>query len=206
MPRSRSVFAILLALSFFFNGAQALFWRKKIVIGYAVVIKEYADEINDDHKLRVEEPTSYNPQLGNGFYMLNNPDGLPTGVDYWYCAVKARRWKMKKAGKAYIPQYNAQRQTLWAGSEEGFVNYIGETAKLPEPKRALRFSWTKVTDWVLQMVIPSAVVTDDRGFNFWAQCFESKEELKKFSKDIIDWGSLWKIKGDPGPKLDKGRR
>ncbi|KAI9048333.1 hypothetical protein LZ554_008126 [Drepanopeziza brunnea f. sp. 'monogermtubi'] len=200
MPRSKSILAILLALSFFFNGAQAWFWRRNIVIGYAVVSKEDAEEINDDNELEVDPAPPYTLQLGSGFYLVNKPDNLPTGEDYWYCVVKSRKRKFNKVAKVYIPQYDAGQQILWAGDEEDILNYIENTAKISKPKEALRFSWAKFTDWQVQMAIPEDMVDDDDKLKLWAKCFDSQQKLKEVSKETIDWGTRWKIRGELGPK------
>ncbi|KAJ5046633.1 uncharacterized protein L3040_003871 [Drepanopeziza brunnea f. sp. 'multigermtubi'] len=83
MLRSRSVCAVLIALSFLFNKAQGVlwkdFWKKNQVIGYATVSEEQAKLINKDNKLyegdelHVKRPP-YALQTGSGFYILNGPE------------------------------------------------------------------------------------------------------------------------------------
>ncbi|KAI9055717.1 hypothetical protein LZ554_000659 [Drepanopeziza brunnea f. sp. 'monogermtubi'] len=217
MARSKSIFAILLALSFFFNGAQAWFWRKRIVIGYAVVSAEDAKFINEKNELYVES-FLYTSSLGPGFYMVNEPREWTSLEGDWFCAVKARRWKMKRAPKAYIPKtytknpkkpwWNLKKVQvkhsdvapkpipLWGEDEIVFEEYLKKELSISKPDKALRFAWVKDLNWRMQMAIPMEEVNTNK-LDLWAQCFPTEEELRKFSEEPVDWSS-WKIRGDPG--------
>ncbi|EKD14916.1 hypothetical protein MBM_07127 [Drepanopeziza brunnea f. sp. 'multigermtubi' MB_m1] len=209
MLRSRSVCAVLIALSFLFNKAQGVlwkdFWKKNQVIGYATVSEEQAKLINKDNKLyegdelHVKRPP-YALQTGSGFYILNGPGNwVRSSIDEeerrWYCAIEARKRKMKNIGKIKIPI------SLWSENEEEIVDYITLTRLVSEPKEALRFSWVKgFKGWQLQMLIPTDVVKKD-DLELRARCFASEEELMKFSHVTLDWDA-WKAKGylgKPGP-------
>ncbi|KAJ5054615.1 uncharacterized protein L3040_000882 [Drepanopeziza brunnea f. sp. 'multigermtubi'] len=213
MARSKSVFAILLVLSFFFNGAQAWFWRRKILIGYGVVSSKEAARINEKNKLRVE-PFEYTSQLGPGFYIVNKASGYSYLEGDWFCAIKARKWKTKRVPKAYIPPSYVKKPStrnraqvhpsgvankqikLWGQKEEVFHEYLRTELSISEPEKALRFSWVKDIEWILQMNIPMDVVNND-DLDLWAKCFPTPEELWKYSKEVVDWPA-WNIKGHPG--------
>ncbi|KAJ5051778.1 uncharacterized protein L3040_001549 [Drepanopeziza brunnea f. sp. 'multigermtubi'] len=158
MPRSKSIFAILMILSFFFNEAQAMFWRKEIVIGYTAVTSDQARDINKNNKLYIQQIRSINP-LGDGIYMRNKPEGLANREGTWFCAIKARKWKLKKADKVYIPKFYEpetsddtlpQEQTsrggsgrirLWGKDEKVLVEYIKSQQVLSRLKQTLRWPW-----------------------------------------------------------------
>ncbi|KAI9054561.1 hypothetical protein LZ554_001716 [Drepanopeziza brunnea f. sp. 'monogermtubi'] len=217
MPRSKSIFAILTILSFFSNGAQAMFWQKEIVIGYAGVTSEEARDINKMNKLYISQslPTK---QLGEGIYMTNKPEGFSSRATR-FCAIKARKYKMNAADKVYIPEsYTPETpngglrpKQLWGESEEVIVEYIRSlpplsrfrkalhipVAPVDEPEKSLRFSWVEGGGGQLQMAIPMKAVYDDDRLKLWAKCFESEAELKKFSAETIEW-ETWAIRGHIG--------
>ncbi|EKD20112.1 uncharacterized protein L3040_002213 [Drepanopeziza brunnea f. sp. 'multigermtubi'] len=212
MPLWKSMFATLLTLSLFSDGAQAQGWfqwskwsrrKEMMVIGYAAVSRWEALAINTDSELWVKD-SPHNLQLGRGFYLVNTPGRwMGQEEESWYCVVKARRGKIESAGKVYIPSSYEKltpagfvTRNLWAADEAAIVEYIGSEAYISKPGEALRFSWTPdAEDPLLQMVIPTAVVNDDK-LRAWAQCFESEDELKQVSDATIDW-KAWKIKGFP---------
>ncbi|KAI9050940.1 hypothetical protein LZ554_005051 [Drepanopeziza brunnea f. sp. 'monogermtubi'] len=211
MLRSQSsIFAaLLLALSFFFSGAQAVFWRKKIVIGYTAVPADVAAGINKDHKVHLpESSTSASPRLGPGFYLVNSPDSLTSLAGRsgnWYCAVKAGKKKVGKIPKANIPEsydlltpQGVRNQLLWAQEDKFIEEYIETRAHITPPEKALRFAWHDREEQ-LQMAIPTKVLDDEKLLDLWAECFESKEELVKFSAEVIPWDT-WQITGDRGQK------
>ncbi|KAI9052331.1 hypothetical protein LZ554_003681 [Drepanopeziza brunnea f. sp. 'monogermtubi'] len=209
MLRSKSVCAVLLALSFLVNGAQGILWnnlwQRDQVIGYATVSEIQAKLINQDNKLHrgnklyVEKP-QYVPHTGSGFYILNEPGNWirsSVGEDKgrWYCAIRARKIQMRDIAKIKIPV------SLMSEDEEKIVDHIASTNLIRKPKEALRFSYIKGSKrWQLQMLIPTDVITKD-DLKLWAQCFESEQELVDFSKVVPNWDA-WKAKGylgKPGP-------
>jgi hypothetical protein len=137
--------------------------------------------------------------------------------DTWYCAVKARKWKTKRAGKVVVPAFYTKDTAngrvgpvqLWGQKEEVIEEYIKSEAKIKEAEKALRFSWDKDDDLILQMAIPTAMVDKAPTSSFkrfipfasrseldlWAQCWETEEELHQFSDDVIAW-EKWDVKGD----------
>jgi hypothetical protein len=126
---------------------------------------------------------------------------LPVGKDLRYCVIKAKKTRVEKAGKVYIPEHGAQG-TIWAAEEDVIVNYIENEAGLKNPDKALRFSWAKgILDWELQMLIPKKVVNDDDELKLYGKCYKSEAKLvKKYPKTTVDWANLWKIDGQAGPK------
>ncbi|KAJ5033585.1 uncharacterized protein L3040_008697 [Drepanopeziza brunnea f. sp. 'multigermtubi'] len=217
MLRSTFTFATLLALSFLFNEAHG-FWFGKMVIGYATVSKEEAEKINEHNKLyehdKLHVTESASPtQLGPGVYMVNKPDIWKGEGGSWYCAIKASKWQMKKIRKAYIPRSLlklesgvSRRIFLWNQDETVIVNYMSSELWMRKPQKALRFSWVRRGYWEMQMLIPTDVVKKDK-LDLWAKCFESEDELVRFSGDIINWAGTWGIKGDRGrPTLGAFRR
>ncbi|KAJ5047327.1 uncharacterized protein L3040_003154 [Drepanopeziza brunnea f. sp. 'multigermtubi'] len=205
MLQSRSIFAALLALSFFFNGAQAWFWRSRIVIGYAIVSEEQAARINQDHKLGLQE-FSYTPQLGPGFYLVNKIENLMSRAGSRYCAVQARKWKVRRIAKVNIPETydkmtprGVRTQRLWARDEKVIEEYIQTRALITPPEKALRFAWIMGLEGELQMAIPAKLLSDEKSLYLYAECFETERELAEFSKEVIRWDT-WKITGDRGQK------
>ncbi|EKD17087.1 hypothetical protein MBM_04664 [Drepanopeziza brunnea f. sp. 'multigermtubi' MB_m1] len=207
MLRSKTIFAILLALSFLSNRAQGdmslkIFERRR-VIGYAIVSEDEAERINDN-KLYVEESASPT-QLGNGFIIVSEISKEMRGEENWYCAVQANKNKLKNIDKAYIPKSYKKRtwpeeRNLWGEGEKAIVRYLWSISFVRKPFAALRFSWVKgTTNQQMQMLIPTKVVNNG-GLDLSVQCFESEDELKRFSDDVVDWGDseVWDIKGNLG--------
>ncbi|EKD12396.1 uncharacterized protein L3040_001004 [Drepanopeziza brunnea f. sp. 'multigermtubi'] len=97
MLRSKSTLAVLLALSFFFDRAQAFWWDKHVLIGFTVLSEDQAKLVNKDNKLSFvqedqaellnegNEPDGEDsldsPRLGLGLYLVNEPGGLPDEDD-----------------------------------------------------------------------------------------------------------------------------
>ncbi|KAJ5051481.1 uncharacterized protein L3040_001257 [Drepanopeziza brunnea f. sp. 'multigermtubi'] len=213
MPLPRSICAILLALSFLFDGARGV-TPGRIVIGYRTVAEGEAEDINEDNKpyreALIDEARQKLNQLGNGLHIMREPvswEGFPWWRN-WYCVIEADINKIAKAHKIYIPEYYQQTDwdgqrsdvVLWHGGEDVIVDYI--TQGVPkDPGKALRFSWISDFDWELQMLIPTAVVNNDE-LDLWSECFETKDELKEYSSEVVDWES-WGIAGDCGlPSLE----
>ncbi|KAI9051300.1 hypothetical protein LZ554_005401 [Drepanopeziza brunnea f. sp. 'monogermtubi'] len=130
MLRSKSTWAISLALGFLFNGAQAYPALPGQVIGYAKVTEKQALPIIRTNKLDVEESTS--DLIGHGFYMRNNPD-FQEEEGYWYCVIKADKEKVEKIEKVWVPgSYiketsdgeGYERKTLWDQGEDVILEYI----------------------------------------------------------------------------------
>ncbi|EKD14981.1 uncharacterized protein L3040_003822 [Drepanopeziza brunnea f. sp. 'multigermtubi'] len=203
MLLSRSLCVALLAsFSFLFDGAQG---RK--IIGYRTVDEEEADLINFFNKpyrdTLYDRSRRYYRQIGNGFYMVNEPAGWLRKRWDWYCVIEAEIDKIEKAAKVYIPEYYGRttrkgrtKQTLlWESPEEVFVDYI-DSLDIPEPDEALRFSWIVEHSWKMQMVIPTKVLNrDDLGL--WAKCYQTRQELLDYSNEVVEWGT-WGIEGNPG--------
>ncbi|KAI9051593.1 hypothetical protein LZ554_004637 [Drepanopeziza brunnea f. sp. 'monogermtubi'] len=198
MPRSKSIPATLLALSFLFSRAQGFLRNDNEPIGYAKVSPSLAQQINSDNKLHVEESNTPQ-QVGPGFYMRSvshwaEDDGS------WYCIVEANKNKMKEIDKVWIPkEYQMMTPTgqietyqLWGQDEEegAILNYIQKSVMRDEPEKALRFSWYQ---GVSQMTIPTEVVNNG-DLELWAKCFGSKGELEEQSDDSIDWEEMWTIR------------
>ncbi|KAI9051361.1 hypothetical protein LZ554_004408 [Drepanopeziza brunnea f. sp. 'monogermtubi'] len=201
MLRSESILATLLALSFFFNGAQAflgIHMPGTKVIGYATVPRELALRMNEDNFVF---PEKNSPRLGPGFSLLNDPSLLrntATSGD-WYCAVKAKKGKVKKVGKIYIPWYYIPINRpvfLWNGVEKEIKEYVVTFRSLKKPFDALRFGWAQDLDRKMHMLIPASVVRYGN-LGLWGKCFETEDELRDFSDEVIDWGNKkeWDILG-----------
>ncbi|KAI9051252.1 hypothetical protein LZ554_005353 [Drepanopeziza brunnea f. sp. 'monogermtubi'] len=216
MPRSKSIFAILLALSSLFCRAQGFLGiNEKIVIGYASLPADEAKDINKDNRIYVQE-SALVTQLGAGFHMINDPKRLPSVVGTWYCAIKAKREQLDNIGMVYIPQSYEKlssripqpneewpvriKQKLWFESEEVILRFLISTALTKYPHSALRFSWVSGVPWQLQMVVPMDVVNSGE-LKLWGKCFKSKKDLEKYSDKVIDWDDAeeWPIRGLRGP-------
>ncbi|KAI9051668.1 hypothetical protein LZ554_004710 [Drepanopeziza brunnea f. sp. 'monogermtubi'] len=197
MLRSQSTFALLLALSLCFHGAHGYWWDKDKVIGYAMVSRRQAYHINLNNYLLIEESTS--GQVGPGFSILNTP-GWGNPIGKWFCAVEANKKALRQIRKVWIPesyekelsQFRLEKEQLWGADESVILNYIESEALIPEPEKALRFSWVQALNRQPQMTIPTDVA-DNADLDFWAKCFESEKELRKHSDKTIDWEKDWKI-------------
>ncbi|KAI9054077.1 hypothetical protein LZ554_001248 [Drepanopeziza brunnea f. sp. 'monogermtubi'] len=208
MPLPKSICAILLASSFLLDRAQGVTPGRK-VIGYRTVAEGEADLINEDNKpcreVLIDEARQKINQLGNGLHITREPgswDGFPWWRN-WYCVIEADINKIAEARKIYIPEYyqgtdrDGQRNevVLWHAGEDVIVDYIARTIP-QEPGKALRFSWIADFEWEMQMLIPTDVVNND-GLDLWSECFETRDELKKYSSEVVDWEG-WGITGDHG--------
>ncbi|EKD15536.1 hypothetical protein MBM_06164 [Drepanopeziza brunnea f. sp. 'multigermtubi' MB_m1] len=205
-PLAKSICAILLAVSFLFDRARGFpSGGTRVTIGYRTEEAELINFLRQPFRDREydEEADGLN-QLGHGFYMINEPAGWPGRPleDNWFCVIKADGDKVKNAAKIYIPEryskltWNARTEEvyLWAGEEETVLEYI--ESMIPNPERALRFSWIVAGGSMQQMVIPSDIINYNE-LDMWAQCFQTAEELYRCSSEIIDWKS-WEITGNPG--------
>ncbi|KAJ5047497.1 uncharacterized protein L3040_003321 [Drepanopeziza brunnea f. sp. 'multigermtubi'] len=176
MPRTKSILAFLLALSFFFSSAQAVRMSQaarlaqgrngRRIIGYATVSRREARDINQHYALVVSS-SLISDQLGHGFYIANQPDVLQGETGSWYCVIKANRGLMMNVGKAWIPESYfdsnmIEEQDVWDQGEDAVVEYIATL--MERPTEALRFSWVK-------------------------------DELAGHWNDFIDWEE-WNIDGD----------
>ncbi|KAI9049845.1 hypothetical protein LZ554_005995 [Drepanopeziza brunnea f. sp. 'monogermtubi'] len=210
MLRPKSIFPILLALSFLFSKAQGT-WHlgqlhRREAIGYVAVPEEVALRINKDNTIFTRESS-----LGPGFSLINEPG---VGQDWsWYCVVEAKWRKMKNIDKIYIPQSidkwttrGSQRRNLWGGSEENILDYIRSKPLKSEPEKALRFSWFQNmgSEWRQQMVIPEyTILHGDLGL--WAKCYEAQPKLMAYSDKYIDW-ETGEIEGERGPRPPRTSR
>ncbi|KAI9050031.1 hypothetical protein LZ554_006176 [Drepanopeziza brunnea f. sp. 'monogermtubi'] len=186
MLRSKSISAILLALSFLFNVAQAWPWSS-IVIGYATVPEDVARRINEDNKPYLGDEISQR-KLGDGFPLVNDPLAWQGNRGNWYCAVKAKKHALENVDKVWITR------SLWDLPETDIVTYIRSLKPLwkARPEKALRFSWVDGKS-AMRMLIPRAMVEGgDLGLH--AECFNSGQDRMDYSSDYIKWDS-WQITG-----------
>ncbi|EKD14233.1 uncharacterized protein L3040_003628 [Drepanopeziza brunnea f. sp. 'multigermtubi'] len=192
---SNSLLAALLTLSLLFSRAHGLF-NKKIVIGYAALTKDQADDVDDDDKIKAEGTPTGN-YLGPGLYLVDSPDRLAPSQGSLFCVIRADEEKTIEAKKVYIPQ-SYQKKTLrgktvqvnlW-GNERAIEHYIKHEAKIDDSNDALRFSLVEDKEKV-QMVVPNHVV-DDGELKLQTSCFESAEQMKQFSSIDVNW-SAWGI-------------
>ncbi|EKD16231.1 uncharacterized protein L3040_009531 [Drepanopeziza brunnea f. sp. 'multigermtubi'] len=187
---------ILLAVSFLANTA----YGSREVIGYRTVSQDEARYIriykrpfkDKAFDVRIEE---YN-QLGQGFYTVNEPAGWQGSVESWYCVLEADSRKIKEVKKVWIPQYykNTKLWSLWKRNEKTILEYI-RSIGVPNPRKALRFSYIKVAPQKLQMVIPTDTINNNE-LDITAQCWKTEGELSQYSSKTVDWKS-WKIAGNP---------
>ncbi|EKD15856.1 hypothetical protein MBM_05867 [Drepanopeziza brunnea f. sp. 'multigermtubi' MB_m1] len=217
MPLSKCLCTILLAFSFLFNRAHGLFLRREIrrqIIGYRTVSAQEADYINQNNTpLRFkgfDQARQFENQLGSGLSLTQKPalwPGSPS-VENWHCVVEADSDMFANARKVYIPGYyqkkirpgKLEEVALWHGGEVAIEDYIKLSVQR-HPGRALRFSYIENMGWELQMVIPTDAVNGN-DLALWSKCFETKEELLKYSSETIDW-QKWHITGDLGsPSLE----
>ncbi|EKD18002.1 uncharacterized protein L3040_004541 [Drepanopeziza brunnea f. sp. 'multigermtubi'] len=191
MFSSQSVCSTLLALGFFFSRAQG-----KEIIGYGTASQSEAETIN-----REEKPSDANGQLGWGLYLTDVPPRRSLYKNPWHCVVKANVDKIKDLSKVWIPEsydqitFTGRRPTqLWYEDEEIIIEYV-ET-KVPDPKKALRFTHNPEDSSKLRMVIPTDLMHDD-DLGLWARCWETKNELMDYSRgESLDWTD-WQIVGFP---------
>ncbi|EKD12670.1 hypothetical protein MBM_09239 [Drepanopeziza brunnea f. sp. 'multigermtubi' MB_m1] len=209
MLSSKSTCAILLALSFLSNRAQGFLESEgQEIIGYRTVFREEAEFINFVHRPYRDDEYDNDDmninELGHGFYMTNEPAGWQKHPikDNWFCVIRMDSKTIADAAKIYIPE-SYQKPTwfggteltnLWSGNEKVILEYIKSMIST-DPKEALRFSWIPETD-KQQMVIPTDYLNND-ALDIWAHCYETKEELYKYSSKTIAWDN-WKITGSPG--------
>ncbi|EKD15297.1 hypothetical protein MBM_06513 [Drepanopeziza brunnea f. sp. 'multigermtubi' MB_m1] len=196
MLRSNYFLTTLLASGLVFSRAQAFLLDS--VIGYATVSAEAAESNNLNNELYFDETIT---RLGAGVYVVNNPLHLES--EGWACVIKADTVKFNQVGKVWIPK-SYQRMTaddpreqenIWDESEEVIVDYI--QTLMPEPGKALRFSWVRNrTNWQLRMLIPTKVVERD-DLDLRADCFESRDMMINEVGDIVPW-LTWTIQGQSG--------
>ncbi|KAI9049124.1 hypothetical protein LZ554_006972 [Drepanopeziza brunnea f. sp. 'monogermtubi'] len=210
MLRSKSIFPILLALSFLFDGAFGIetsciipwicYASKNQVIGYAKVPQAQGQSIARTHKLDVEDSTT-SKQVGPGFYMLSEPIWEEEERS-WYCVIKANREKMRKVSKAWIPRHYQQTtedgetvvKDLWYQNDvEIIYDYISYQVFIPAAEKALRFSWVHEGGvWQEQMTIPENVAKND-DLGIWATCFPTVWDLKRYTQEKVRWTDEWDI-------------
>ncbi|EKD19983.1 hypothetical protein MBM_01935 [Drepanopeziza brunnea f. sp. 'multigermtubi' MB_m1] len=198
MLRSKSIFPILLALSFLFRRAQGFLRINNELIGYAKVSPGLAQQINSDNKPRVEESRTLQ-QVGPGFYLRSISNWYEDDGN-WFCAIEANKNKMKEIVKVWIPKEfesmtwgsQIKKYQLWGQDEEegAILDYIHSSVMIDEPEKALRFSWI---EGVAQMTIPTDVVNNG-DLELWAKCFGSIHELNKYSDRHVDWEAIWTIR------------
>ncbi|EKD19714.1 hypothetical protein MBM_01666 [Drepanopeziza brunnea f. sp. 'multigermtubi' MB_m1] len=198
MLRSKSTLAILLALSFLFNGAQAWFTRE--VIGYAMIPRSEADEINELNELHSIGGIlgSENSQLGNGLILLNDPRVFRDVEGYSYCVIKAKKDKMKRIGKVYVPYSDGQTE-LWNSNEMTIRSHIYGEDLVEFPNTALRFAWLRGRSRQPIVLIPSTVIQLNY-LKLWGKCYSTPDKLLESWTEVVKWSqkSSWTIKGDPG--------
>ncbi|KAI9048501.1 hypothetical protein LZ554_007335 [Drepanopeziza brunnea f. sp. 'monogermtubi'] len=97
---------------------------------------------------------------------------------------------MKSISKVYI-------QSLYWGEDELILSLV--KGLVPQPEKALRISWVQGTDR-LQMLIPKKLIEESDDLDLWAKCFESEDELKRFSDKALNWPGekRWEIMGNIG--------
>ncbi|KAI9055864.1 hypothetical protein LZ554_000802 [Drepanopeziza brunnea f. sp. 'monogermtubi'] len=212
MLLSQSICSILLALSFLFNRAYGED-DSRVLIGYRYVSQKEAAYINE-HKRPYREDRydiifERTNMLGKGLYLTDRPDRYPGFERAWRCAIKADRTKIQEVSKIWIPEYywkrlgggEVDRKKLWhfnLRNENNIGKYI-ESMRVPNPDGALRFAYIPYLNGRLQMVIPSDLINKNE-LDFWAQCWQTEEEMEKeFSSEAVDW-KKWKIAGDPVTK------
>ncbi|EKD15337.1 hypothetical protein MBM_06553 [Drepanopeziza brunnea f. sp. 'multigermtubi' MB_m1] len=207
---TRSICAILLALSFLLDRAHGWFFHGRELIGYRAVTEDQARFINDGNKLSTEEiydkPGESLNQIGEGFYLYNDPScgNEKPSENNWFCAIEADKEKMAKATKVWIQEFwtrwasddESVELDLWAGDESLVKQYIRWELRR-SPVRALRFSWIILNGWKPQMVIPNDTIRRN-ALQIWAQCYRTKEELYRYSSEIINWEAKWEINGEAG--------
>jgi hypothetical protein len=115
---------------------------------------------------------------------------------------------MQHLSKVWIPEYHTEyrkdgsikRTQLWIDGDDendmAITSYI-KSRDVPNPEEALRFSKISNMPEKLQMVIPPKTISNSK-VDFWAECWDSKEELKRHRSITVDW-TAWGIKGDPNP-------
>ncbi|KAI9055262.1 hypothetical protein LZ554_000226 [Drepanopeziza brunnea f. sp. 'monogermtubi'] len=176
MLQSKSIFAVLLALSLLFGEAHGHWWST-IVIGYSRVSPEKASRINADNKIHIEEGSPEIDKLGPGFYLGQEPtyrhfsealDGIFVPEEYWIHGLF-----QEPNQRAYI-EWFTQRN----------------------PDKQLRFSYIEGTNaGQMRMAIPNSLIMNN-ALKLWAQCYESEAKLRDSLKDFrwfIDWDDRWLI-------------
>ncbi|KAI9056086.1 hypothetical protein LZ554_001015 [Drepanopeziza brunnea f. sp. 'monogermtubi'] len=207
MLRSKSLFAISLALGFLCSGSRAQAVSRdqeeasSNIIGYATLTEEEGRLLADEGALDTEAGRHYD-QLGFGLYMISNPGNLVGAQGMWFCAIEADKKKIASMDKVYIPEAyprktllgKTEQQYLWGQEEKLIVEYIEKAPfSISQPAKALRFSWNQASPWHLQMVIPMEAINDD-DLGIQIDCFKSKEKLIDVTNEAINW-EPWGIKG-----------
>ncbi|EKD21833.1 hypothetical protein MBM_00946 [Drepanopeziza brunnea f. sp. 'multigermtubi' MB_m1] len=204
LPLSWVLYPILLVLGFLLNTAQT----EEVTLGYRTVSPEEAAFTNIWRKPSPENFDAPLPhQLGDDhFYMTNVSPGEAFLPDDWYCIIKADVKALSTVGKIWIPEYypvarpggRFRLRMLWGNLERRIVDYI--RMFLPNPERALRFSWVQffnvLHEPLLQMVIPTQLLREDT-LRLWAYCVPTAEMMLNYSRVTVDWPT-WNIEGEPG--------
>jgi hypothetical protein len=125
-----------------------------------------------------------------------------------YCVIEADSEMMEKFSKIWIPkEYSVKGSktkpklfwNFWEDNEDDIIEYI-RSMGVPDPEKALRFSHIPSKPGMLQMDIPTDTI-NDLDLDFGAQCWDTKEELMKYSDEKVDW-TKWKIAGDSSIPLE----
>ncbi|EKD17863.1 uncharacterized protein L3040_004400 [Drepanopeziza brunnea f. sp. 'multigermtubi'] len=201
MLQSKTILAILLALSFLFTEIQGE--GNKIVMGYATVPADVAYLMNLRERPYVPRSDELT-QLGPGFYLVNKPGNWKGNHESHFCVIRGLESRIQETEKVYIPRsYHRESwedfntQNLWGEKDESVIlEYIMTETSIKEPEKAFRFSWVLGVDWQLRMLIPKNVV-DRAGSDFQAACYESEAAMREDSDEVVDWMS-WGITGHPG--------
>ncbi|KAK1991508.1 hypothetical protein LX36DRAFT_675194 [Colletotrichum falcatum] len=173
----------------------------RIVIGYRVVSQAEAAEINKINRPFRDpnyEDTEGWSQLGNGVYTSPRPAGWIHRERDWHCAIKADEHRFAAASKAWIPYDDYYGNQMWNRGERAISDYIDNSLHLDSDK-TLRLSYVAGHGLNVQMLIPTAMVNSD-ALDFYAQCFRTKEELQRYSDEVVDydrWPNVIGYKGDP---------
>jgi hypothetical protein len=128
--------------------------------------------------------------------------------DESYCVITADSDKIEEVGKIWIPEDHPETgKPLWIDYKRSSVQDIMEyvASRVPNPEKALRFSYMQHDQNKLQMVIPTDTVNND-GLGLWAKCWKTEKELEEgleeeldLSSATVDWME-WDIDGKPVPK------
>ncbi|KAI9052211.1 hypothetical protein LZ554_003570 [Drepanopeziza brunnea f. sp. 'monogermtubi'] len=170
--------------------------------------KPYMDETIDQERRILNV-------LGPGYYTRNKAaewikhiPGLWGSKAQWYCVIEADMDEFEELSKVWIPESysetdeNGEVKTTdlwtWDSDNEADIHKYIQTKDVRDPKNTILFSAMRNEPGEVQMVIPTGLLGDD-DLDFSAQCFETLEELGKYSEKTVDWMS-WDIVGKPQPR------
>ncbi|KAK2061553.1 hypothetical protein LY76DRAFT_643902 [Colletotrichum caudatum] len=185
----------------------------RVLIGYRVVDEREAAIIN--RMKRIFRDPSYDvraefrggAQTGLGVYLSGRLDAWHSTTYDWQCYVEADEEKLNAAPKVWIPKWRptragAKRDELWNSKEDVVQGYVESQLKPGEDKHdALRLSYISLMEPNEQLLIPTSMAQNN-ALDFYAECFETLEELRRHHRGTVNYDSWTKQRGRKAGRKD----